>query len=438
VQFCGNNPSTLLDAARRVEGQCDAVDLNLGCPQGIAKKGRYGAFLMEDWDRIHDMVLMLKQSLAVPVWAKVRVFPDMDQTIAYVKMIEAAGASVIAVHGRTRDQKGNNPGPPDWEAIRAVKEALSVPVIANGGVSSLADAEACLAATRCDALMSACGLLQTPTLFAGKEVEPVDIAAEYLEIADQFQTKPRFIQPHLFCMLRPLLSHRPDLLASLASFRHKPGAALDTYTPFLNLITRQVGRLEDAKRAQSLPAPDINEQHLDELTSLGVSREMTRSAYKQWQRKQRKKVQVGGVTERLESDADVMDPFHACSLFYHVLGEDDPYGEKTLKAAHAAAVAEGKGGNSGKGFGRFLVRKSNSEPLTCVTVSYIEPDGEVCHVKVQRVKQDGKPGDTWSLKWDDNGTEIEREHIKLDSLLNSVLIPKNIHGVEPRAVMRAD
>eukprot|EP00961_Rhodomonas_salina_P039561 531293-Rhodomonas_salina.1 len=122
VQFCANNPSTLLEAAKYVENDCDAVDINLGCPQGIAKKGKYGAFLMEDWDRIHDMVLTLKEELKVPVWAKVRVFPDLARTLEYVKMIEAAGASAIAVHGRTREQRGNNPGsrphPPPLRTLR--------------------------------------------------------------------------------------------------------------------------------------------------------------------------------------------------------------------------------------------------------------------------------------------------------------------------------
>ena len=59
---------------------------------------------MEDWDRIHDLILTLKHNLKVPVWAKIRVYPDVEKTRAYAKMIEAAGASVICIHGRTREQ----------------------------------------------------------------------------------------------------------------------------------------------------------------------------------------------------------------------------------------------------------------------------------------------------------------------------------------------
>ena len=74
---------------------------------------------MEDWDRIHDLVLTMKQNLKVPIWAKIRLFPEISQTIEYAKMIEAAGASAIAIHGRTRKQKGNNPG----------RESLSRPTL---------------------------------------------------------------------------------------------------------------------------------------------------------------------------------------------------------------------------------------------------------------------------------------------------------------------
>jgi tRNA-dihydrouridine synthase 1 len=77
VQFCANNPKTLLESASYVVDMCDAVDLNFGCPQDIARRGRYGAFLMDDPDRVHDLILTLKENLpGRPVWIKMRcVFP---------------------------------------------------------------------------------------------------------------------------------------------------------------------------------------------------------------------------------------------------------------------------------------------------------------------------------------------------------------------------
>jgi tRNA-dihydrouridine synthase 1 len=83
VQFCSNDPLLLLRASRFVEGRCAAVDINLGCPQGIARRGNYGSFLLDtQGDLIVRMVTCLKRNLKIPVTCKIRVLPDIDATIA--------------------------------------------------------------------------------------------------------------------------------------------------------------------------------------------------------------------------------------------------------------------------------------------------------------------------------------------------------------------
>lgn len=118
AQFCANDPPTLLRAAQLVQDRCDAVDINLGCPQRIARKGRYGAFLMDDLPLIERLVSILATSLKVPVTCKIRIFPELQRTLEYARMLQAAGCSILAVHGRTRAQKRARETRADWDAIK--------------------------------------------------------------------------------------------------------------------------------------------------------------------------------------------------------------------------------------------------------------------------------------------------------------------------------
>ncbi|KAH8731607.1 hypothetical protein GQ44DRAFT_736036 [Phaeosphaeriaceae sp. PMI808] len=168
VQFCSNNPDDLLNAAKHVAPFCDAVDLNLGCPQGIAKRGKYGAFLQEDPNLIASMIRKLDKELDIPVTAKMRVLETKEKTLEYAQTILNAGASIITVHGRRREQKGHNTGLADWTMIRHLRENLpkDTVIFANGNILQHDDIAACLEATGADAVMSAEGNLYDPTIFA--------------------------------------------------------------------------------------------------------------------------------------------------------------------------------------------------------------------------------------------------------------------------------
>jgi tRNA-dihydrouridine synthase 1 len=168
VQFCANDPEALLAAAKIVQPYCDAVDLNLGCPQGIAKRGNYGAFLQEDWDLIFRLINKLHLNLDIPVTAKMRVLETKEKTLEYAKMILSAGASILTVHGRQRDQKGHWTGLADWKVIRYLRENLPKETVmfANGNILQYSDLKKCFEATGVDGIMSAEGNLYDPSIFA--------------------------------------------------------------------------------------------------------------------------------------------------------------------------------------------------------------------------------------------------------------------------------
>lgn len=173
VQFCSNDPDDLLGAAKHVQAFCDAVDLNLGCPQGIARRGHYGAFLQEDQELIYKLISTLAQNLDVPVTAKMRILETKEKTLAYAKMILSAGASLITVHGRQRHQKGHETGVADWSVIRYLRENLppETVIFANGNILQYDDIQRCLDATGADAVMSAEGNLYDPSIFAAPPPE---------------------------------------------------------------------------------------------------------------------------------------------------------------------------------------------------------------------------------------------------------------------------
>eukprot|EP00467_Chlorarachnion_reptans_P009327 CAMPEP_0114507124 /NCGR_PEP_ID=MMETSP0109-20121206/11835_1 /TAXON_ID=29199 /ORGANISM="Chlorarachnion reptans, Strain CCCM449" /LENGTH=460 /DNA_ID=CAMNT_0001685841 /DNA_START=19 /DNA_END=1401 /DNA_ORIENTATION=- len=210
TQFCANTPESFLDAARLVEGNTDGIDLNLGCPQGIAKRGHYGAFLLEESQLIKEMITTAHLHLDTPVTAKIRILPKGDDTIALAKLIQESGAQILTVHGRTREMLQHKLGKCDFDIIRRIKQELKIPVFSNGGIELFEDVGKCMKHTGADGVMVSEALLENPAFFSGRIPDTVDIAREFTAFAKKYPCPLAHFayRPHMFkLMYRDLMKY---------------------------------------------------------------------------------------------------------------------------------------------------------------------------------------------------------------------------------------
>lgn len=165
-QLLGSDPAVMAEnAARLAELGAEGVDLNFGCPAPTVNRHRGGAVLLDEPDLVHAIVAAVRRAVpaSIPVSAKMRLgHRDDDLLLDNARGIEAAGASELVVHGRTKVH-GYRP-PAFWDRISHVREALRIPVVANGEVWTVEDARRCLAESGCQALMLGRGMVADPGL----------------------------------------------------------------------------------------------------------------------------------------------------------------------------------------------------------------------------------------------------------------------------------
>lgn len=166
LQLFGSEPELMAEVAKSIEERpFDILDINMGCPVPKVVNNGEGSALLKNPDLIVEIVKKVSSAIKKPLTVKVRIGFENEPVdiVEIAKRVEDAGAAAIAVHGRTRQQYYS--GVADWDAIRRVKEAVSIPVIGNGDVDSPQKAEALIKETGCDAVMIGRAVRGNPWIF---------------------------------------------------------------------------------------------------------------------------------------------------------------------------------------------------------------------------------------------------------------------------------
>ena len=174
VQLFGSDPDIMAQIAAQVEeGECDFIDINMGCPVPKIVNNGEGSALLKQPKLVEKILTKMVKAVNKPVTVKIRKGFENGTVYAVeiAKIAESCGVSAIAVHGRTREQYYS--GKADWDVIKDVKKAVKIPVIGNGDIFSAEDAKAMKEYTGCDGLMVARGARGNPWIF--REIK------EYLE-----------------------------------------------------------------------------------------------------------------------------------------------------------------------------------------------------------------------------------------------------------------
>lgn len=166
LQLFGSDPDIISEMAKRIEERPFSIlDINMGCPVPKVAGNGEGSALMKNPKLVEEIVTKTVKAIRKPVTVKIRKGFDEEHVnaVEIAKIAESSGAAAVAVHGRTREQYYH--GKADWDIIRQVKEAVSIPVIGNGDVDSPEAAEQMLRETGCDGIMIGRGAQGNPWIF---------------------------------------------------------------------------------------------------------------------------------------------------------------------------------------------------------------------------------------------------------------------------------
>jgi tRNA-dihydrouridine synthase B len=204
VQLISSEKNVLVKAVQAVEQFADIIDLNIGCiEEDFLQKG-CGASFLKDLPRLETLLRAMVNATEKPVSAKIRIGWDNQHIngVAVAQLIENAGASALCVHGRTADQ--GYAGKVNWTIMRQIKEKVTIPVIANGDVTSYNNGLALLRKTGCDLVMIGREAQHCPWVFQEKPVDIKQQILRFIQLYEQYEVRqsPVEVTDHVFWMLR--------------------------------------------------------------------------------------------------------------------------------------------------------------------------------------------------------------------------------------------
>ncbi|KAH0792644.1 tRNA-dihydrouridine(16/17) synthase [NAD(P)(+)] [Histomonas meleagridis] len=201
AQISGSIESDLIGTAKSISTRCCAIDINLGCCQKVAKRGRFGYFMVDTNEKrinVLKLIKTLSSEICVPLFAKIRMIDDnIESTVEFAKQLESVGVKLITVHGRNTEQDKN--GDVNVQCIREIVKSVGIPVIANGGIKSPEEAEEIIKKTGAAGAMVAQALLKNPVLFdKDANLNGFDVAREYISLYKEFGGNFDATRRHMF------------------------------------------------------------------------------------------------------------------------------------------------------------------------------------------------------------------------------------------------
>lgn len=200
LQLLGSEPELLAQSAvNAVAAGASAIDLNFGCPSRFVNRNRGGAALLKEPQRMGAIIAAVRKSVPahLPVSAKIRLgYESPDHAVELAQIVEEAGASFLTVHARTREDGYREPA--RWEWLGKIREAIDIPLVANGDINSVADYRQCRAISGCKDVMLGRGALMQPDLALQLRAavgEHHHAPMQWQEIAPLFRQLVRFIPP---------------------------------------------------------------------------------------------------------------------------------------------------------------------------------------------------------------------------------------------------